>query len=181
MTYLLICRYSHSHLLSNIQYSIYWSFVEKTSAVQDPNPKWVQNFRWDIPPIEASGGQDQYFVRSSWHLEECNWEGRGQTYPPVEASGGQEWYELPMYVIHCNAGEWVLLFSIYMSSWIDQYMYVEWSVYCCYCQILSLQQQNYTWKKTRTKRFNLHICSIQWSLMQSFCTCCYCVILLLQQ
>ena len=29
--------------------SRYWSFLEKTSLMQDPNPKWVQNFRWDVP------------------------------------------------------------------------------------------------------------------------------------
>ena len=28
----------------------HWSFIEKTSVMQDPNPKCVQNFIWDIPP-----------------------------------------------------------------------------------------------------------------------------------
>ena len=49
------------------------------------------------PPVEASGGQEQYYVRSSWHLRECNWESSGQSDVSLaEASGGQEWYEIPM-------------------------------------------------------------------------------------
>ena len=58
---------------------------------------WEGSGQSDIPPVEASGGQDQYYVWSSWHVEECNWEGSGQTdVPLIEESGGQKWYELPM-------------------------------------------------------------------------------------
>ena len=28
----------------------YWAFLEKTSVMQDPNPKCIQNFRWGVPP-----------------------------------------------------------------------------------------------------------------------------------
>ena len=46
-----------------------------------------------ISPVEVSGGQDQYYLRSSWHSEECNCECSGQSdVPPEEASGGQEQY-----------------------------------------------------------------------------------------
>ena len=105
-----------------------WSFVEKTSVMQDPNPKCVQNFRWDIPlPVEASGGQEEYYIRlfcrSDWGSVRCTpsrgiWQPKAvlhqvsltftvkhqvsltftvrhtqnQMYHPVEASGGQEWY-----------------------------------------------------------------------------------------
>ena len=43
------------------------------------------------PPVEASGGQVQCYIRSSSHSEECNGECSGQAdVPPVVASGGQE-------------------------------------------------------------------------------------------
>ena len=47
------------------------------------------------PPVEASSGQEQYYLRSVWcaHVEECNWEGSRQSdISPVEASSGQEQY-----------------------------------------------------------------------------------------
>ena len=53
------------------------------------------------PPVEASGGQEQYYVsvRSAWQFQELNWGGRLQSdllsldvTPLVEASGGKEQY-----------------------------------------------------------------------------------------
>ena len=35
------------------------------------------------PLVEASGGQDQYYLRSSWHSEECNWKCSGQSDVPT--------------------------------------------------------------------------------------------------
>ena len=37
----------------------------------------------DVPPVEASSGQEQYYVRSAWHFEECNWEGSKQSDVPL--------------------------------------------------------------------------------------------------
>ena len=43
--------------------------------------------------VVVSGDQEQYYIRSTWHSQECNWEGSGQSdIPPVEASRGQEQY-----------------------------------------------------------------------------------------
>ena len=46
------------------------------------------------PPVEASSGQEQYYIRSPWHAERNAIENAvdSQMYPPVEASGGQEQY-----------------------------------------------------------------------------------------
>ena len=54
-----------SHVVSH------WSFIEKTSVKQDPNLKCVQilgcpfALKSDVPPVEASSGQEQYYIRSS--------------------------------------------------------------------------------------------------------------------
>ena len=43
------------------------------------------------PPVDASGDQEWYYIRSAWHvvsiLVRLTW---AQKYPPVEASGGQD-------------------------------------------------------------------------------------------
>ena len=58
------------------------------------------------PPVEAVGGQDQYYVRSTWHSAECNWEGRRQSdIPPVEAAGGQDQYYVRS-TWHCAECNW---------------------------------------------------------------------------
>ena len=69
----------------------HWSFVQNTSVMQEPNLKWVQNFRCRCTPIETSGGQGQYYVRSLWHVEECNWECSGQSDVPPFPSRGISW------------------------------------------------------------------------------------------
>ena len=157
------------------------------------------------PPLQASGGQEWYYVRSAWHLQsdiprsDVTSPGRGiwwpravlhqvsltftvrcqvrltlpvrhiqvRCKPPVEASGGQEWYYVrsAWHVVIL----WVMLslhqmcYSVYISSWIDQDIYVDWSFCCvccsccccCYCIMLLLQQQEIQTLKrttTRTKR-----------------------------
>ena len=42
-----------------------------------------------ISLVEASGGQQKYYVRSSWHSEECNWEFSAQSDIP---SGRGIWW-----------------------------------------------------------------------------------------
>ena len=64
------------------------------------------------PPVEVSSGQEQYYIRSAWHLQsdipsldvppveasygqvELTWVWLtwAQMYAPVEASSGQDWY-----------------------------------------------------------------------------------------
>ena len=63
----------------------------------DPKPKMSSKLQMQMyHSVQASGGQEQYYIWSSWHVEECNWE--CSTYPPwqmhlaVQASGGQEKY-----------------------------------------------------------------------------------------
>ena len=42
------------------------------------------------PQVEASGVQEQYYIRSPWHSEECNWEGSGQSHMRYELLNIQE-------------------------------------------------------------------------------------------
>ena len=45
------------------------------------------------PAVEASGGQEWYYIRSPWHLVILRARLTfSQMYSPVEASGAQEWY-----------------------------------------------------------------------------------------
>ena len=46
------------------------------------------------PLVEASSGQEQYYIRSAWHFQifRCTQYIWTQTYPPVQASSGQEEY-----------------------------------------------------------------------------------------
>ena len=49
-----------------IIYATYWSFVEKTSVKQSMKRKVCSNFQVQMyPPVEASGGQEQNYVRSA--------------------------------------------------------------------------------------------------------------------
>ena len=32
----------------------------------------------DVPPVEASGGQEQYYIRSAWHFQEMEMQLRRQ-------------------------------------------------------------------------------------------------------
>ena len=44
----------------------YWSFIEKTSVKQSIKCKVCSNFQMQMyPSVEASGGQEQYYIRSS--------------------------------------------------------------------------------------------------------------------
>ena len=57
-------------------------------------------------PIEASVGQEEYYIMLTWHFTECNCEGSlQQMYCPwVEASGGEEEYyiRLTWQFTECN-------------------------------------------------------------------------------
>ena len=55
---------------------------------------WVRlTFGQTYPLVEASGGQEWYYIRSAQHLVSI-WVTLtfGQTYPLVEASSSYEWY-----------------------------------------------------------------------------------------
>ena len=174
------------------QLDIYKSDVRSAWHLQSDIP------RSDVPPlVEVSGGQEQYYVRSSWHVEVMQL--RRQWTVKMYPHRGIWWTRMlwpPNVRIHFNVGEWVLLFSIYeFLNWIDQEMNVEWSFYCCCCTcccwfgpILSLQQQNDTWETTtRTKRsIYIHFCSIIHNSIFFLVLCLFlfmllCVILLLRQ
>ena len=64
--------------LINTFINLYWSFIEKTSVMQDPNPKWAHIFSWSAHwdkmflPVVTSGGQEHYYVRSLCHWL-CLW------------------------------------------------------------------------------------------------------------
>ena len=53
------------------------------------------------PPVEASGGQEQYYIR--FHIMNNATEKAvdGQMYPPVQASGGQDQYYIRS-PLHCT-------------------------------------------------------------------------------
>ena len=126
--------------------------------------------------LQASGVQEWYYIRSGLtfavrcevsltfavrHTQvRCN--------PPVQSSSGQEWYFVRsawhFFILWGMLSLSQMCYSVYISYWINQDIYEEWSfccVYCCscycccYCIMLLLQQQeNYTLKRTttRTKR-----------------------------
>ena len=51
---------------------------------------WLLLLRCDIVVVHL---EFWYYRRSTWHSEECNWAGSGQSdVPLVQTSGGQEWY-----------------------------------------------------------------------------------------
>ena len=67
------------------------------------------------PPVEASGGHKQYYVRSAWHLQSCirlAWHYADADIPPVEPSSGQEQYYV-MPVWHLWGCRW--------PSWLEHY------------------------------------------------------------
>ena len=75
----------------------------------------------DIPPVEASGGHKQYYIRSLWHSEASNWECNGQSdIPPVEASGGQEQYYIrsAWHLHSCIRSVWHFVDYNWLSSWV---------------------------------------------------------------
>ena len=120
--------------------------------------------RSDVPPLQASGGQESYDIRSAWYLQSDI--PRSDVPPPIQAYGGQEQYYVRsawhLVILWIMLSLSQMCYSVYISSWIDWDIYVEWSfccVYCCscccccYCIMLLLQQENYTLKRTtRTKR-----------------------------
>ena len=82
--------------LTKIQFLPCCSFIEKTSVKQSMKCKVCSNFQMQMyPPVEASGGQEQYYIRSSWHVEECNCQCSGQS--DVPPSRGIWW---PRAVLH---------------------------------------------------------------------------------
>ena len=59
---------------------------------------WGMQLRMQMyPPVEPSGGQDQYYIRTPWHVEECNWECRCS----------------PCCVFCCYCYCWMLLFLLF--------------------------------------------------------------------
>ena len=75
------------------------------------------------PPVEASGGQEEYYVRSSWHSEQYHWQCIGQAdVPPVVASGVQEQYYIRSFSAHfifsfCRGRSYIGIFLGDLSSW----------------------------------------------------------------
>ena len=71
---LFLCTHIHLPLFWGISFiPHYWYFIEKPSVKQSMKCKVCSNFQMSFfhlsqmdPPVEASGGQDQYKVRSSW-------------------------------------------------------------------------------------------------------------------
>ena len=51
-----------------------------TTKWHSNNDTYMQKMNWHTftqmypPQVEASGGQEEYYIRSSWHSGECNWE-----------------------------------------------------------------------------------------------------------
>ena len=78
-------------------------------------PKMSSKFHMQMyPPLEGSGSQDQYYIRSSWHVEECNWECSGQSDVPLHT--GIWWWRS---VLH----------KVIMTCWAMQ-LNMQWNVIC---------------------------------------------------
>ena len=101
---------------------------------------------------------------------------------PVEASSGQEWYYVrsPWHLVIL----WAMLslsqmcYSVYISSWIEQDIYVERSFLCLllfllllwllYHVVAAITRKLHIKKKKKNKKINLHTFSVQLSIMQSY-------------
>ena len=77
--------------------------------------------------VEASGGQEEYYIRSSWHSGECNWECMGYTvqisdemYPPIVTSGNQEQHEVR------SCWHWLCLWVMLTLSSGTEHYYTRW-------------------------------------------------------
>ena len=69
---------SPSRIIGLSQKRPLWSKVWNAKCVQIfrcTQYIWAQRY----PPVEASSHQEQYYMRSAWHFQECNWEGRLQS------------------------------------------------------------------------------------------------------
>ena len=64
------------------------------------------------PPVEASGGQEQYYVRSSWHSEACNWESSGQS--DIPSSRGIWW---PRALLHKVSLTFTVMHQVGLTFW----------------------------------------------------------------
>ena len=86
------CSYSPN----TIGFSIFFVFHRKDLFDAKHKTEMSSKFQMRCTPlVEASGGWEQYYIRSSWHVEQCNCKGSGQSdVPPVETSGGQEHYHV---------------------------------------------------------------------------------------
>ena len=78
-----------------------WSCIEKTSVKQDLKCKVCSNFQMSFlhlsqmdPLVEASSGQEQYCIRSAWHLVSLWVRLTFSQMFPIEASSAQEWYSV---------------------------------------------------------------------------------------
>ena len=76
---------------------------------------------WCIPPVQAFAGQEQYYVRSSSHSEECigaiNNALDRQIYPQLQASGGQEqYYVRSSWHLHCTDKSYIAIGNLTYSN-----------------------------------------------------------------
>ena len=81
MAWLLVYSIYSNH--QEIMQMTQWSFIEKTSVMQDPNLKCVGNFRWDVPPSRGI-----WWPRAELHkvndiFRKCNWEDSLQSDVPT--------------------------------------------------------------------------------------------------
>ena len=79
------------------------------------------------PLVEASGSQDQYYIRSTWHSAECNWEGSRQS--DVPPSRGIWWSR-------------AVLHKVNLTFWRMQ-LRRQWTVRCIPMEASSGQEQYY--------------------------------------
>ena len=146
--------------------------------------RWHSDISWsDVPPVEASGGQEQYYARSSWHSEECNWECSGQS------------------VSTPHRGIWwprAVLCKVILTFWRMQ-LRMQWTV-----SVNPPQRHLVAKSSTMQGHIDIFIFGMQlrrkltvrctpqsiqillienWAIYVDwcFCCCCYCVIVLLQQ
>ena len=88
------------------------------------------------PPVEASAGQDQYYVRSFWHVEECNWEGRCTPPPSTDI-----WWSRP--VLHeVTMTCWGMLCQAIMTCW---GMQLRFQIYPHYGHLMVKLSTTSTW------------------------------------
>ena len=89
-----------TNLFAHLMFSCYRNVIEKADDIQT----------YSLPLVEATSSQEQYYIRSPWHLEECNWEGTLQSDVPL---GRGIWW--PRAVLH----------QVSMTFWRDAFEKIE--------------------------------------------------------
>ena len=140
------------------------------------------------PPVEASGGQEQYYIRSDWHFEEMQLKKlRSQLSVRFTPSRGICWPRAVLHQVILTFGYPFGQADIQSDVLFSIYEFFNWSGHLCRVIFLLLllllcifvpatATKLHIKKQQEEQKIILHTFSVQLSITQSFCCCCYCVV-----